>query len=77
MPLGYSVGGLWRILEFKLGKMIECSEINGMFCGGLDARNAGRNVDCGGLPCEVSEGSSLYLCHLCDIFNYKPVLLAS
>ena len=41
-PLGYSVAGLWRILEFKLGKTIECSEIHGMFCGSLEAENAER-----------------------------------
>lgn len=41
-PLGYSIARLWRILEFKLRKTIECSEINGMLCGGLDAKNAER-----------------------------------
>lgn len=68
-PLGYSVAGLWRILEFKLGKTIKCLEIDGMFSGSSDTKNAERNVDCGGLACEVLEGGNFYLCHLCDILN--------
>lgn len=31
--------------------------------------NAERNVDCGGLAREVSEGGHFYLCHLCGILN--------
>lgn len=58
-------------MGFKLGETIECSEVNGTFCGSLDTKNAARNVGCGGLAHELSEEGNFYLCHLCDIFELR------
>lgn len=49
-------GGLWN---GSWGKRVECSEIDGMFCGSLDTKNTVRGVDSGGLAREVSEGSKV------------------
>lgn len=68
MPSEFSVGGLGSAVELKLGEMAECSEMNGTFCGSLDAENAVRNVDCAGLTHEVSEGSKVSICAMCVIF---------
>lgn len=32
-------------------------EFNGLFCGSLEDKTAGRIADDGGLPCEVSKGN--------------------
>ena len=41
-------------LELRAGKAIGCSELNGLSCGILEQKNAGRNANNGGLVYKVS-----------------------
>ena len=37
--------GVWKGLELGAGKVIECSELNGLFCGILEYKNVERKAD--------------------------------
>lgn len=54
---GWTGGGLWKHLELWAGKVLECKELNGLFCSSLEDKDAERSADSAVLASEVSEGS--------------------
>ena len=44
-------------IEVRVRKAIVYSELKGMFRGSLEDKSVESNVDDGGLPCTISEGS--------------------
>lgn len=43
--------------ESWTGKAIECPELSGLFCSGLEDKDVKSYADSRGLACELSEGS--------------------
>lgn len=43
--------------ELWAGKAKEYSDLSGLFCGSLKDKRIERNVEYGGLACDISEGS--------------------
>lgn len=54
---GWTGEGLWKHLELSAGKVLECKELNGLFCSSLEDKDAERSEDSAVLASEVSEGS--------------------
>jgi hypothetical protein len=45
------------ILELRVRKAVEWSEISRLFCGSLEEKNFESSAKDGGLDCEIQEGS--------------------
>ena len=56
--------------ELWVEKAFECSEISGLFCGGLEGKDMSR-ADDGALTCDISEERKDLARAICVIFSSK------
>lgn len=64
----------WRTLELWTGRAIVYLELNGLFWGILEGKNAEKKADDGTLACEVLEGSKDPMRDVYTILNLESML---